>query len=516
MGRSSNSSDYQLSANRLISRVHVKAQYIAASTPLHVSKVVITCSGWNGVKVHCYGRTWDLGKGDSFTSETESAEIMLDVQDARVIVGWPEVEKSSASSSEEPESSWEDDGSPSRRVKALSARGKEIHSSPERPGHRLASPESPSLAKTLSVQKGKFSDLFADFDGETSLEIPEVKVFEDAFADATPENNDGDEEEATQLPASFEDSFSSSLSEPSDSSDDHNPDEENDPLIHSFGPFGANILPNLESFTTAATPEQPRRSSTSKSSQVSPAKDVKPDTVPMVNHVVNQLAFSRLSSTPLASVMHQLPSKYLSINPISNLPDFTITKAELHVLLLKVACVGEIRREGKDAAGQPLESEFYYIPDMDDDEERKAAVVDGLRKPSLRNCRKQHKVCISLLLLSEVLFVHIVLLDLHVFSSNIIGRNHELLRSLLRASLRSSRIQGGAELVSPGIAKHSILSTYRPVSEHNELESPNLFCHVRNNHNDCRQDVWSTVFSLCAFPVTCRYFDNDWWKINTP
>ena len=61
-------------------------------------------------------------------------------------------------------------------------------------------------------------------------------------------------------------------------------------------------------------------------------------------------------------------------------------------LILLVACIGEIHREGKDAAVKPLESEFYYVPEKDDDVERRAAVVDGLRKPSLRNCREQHKV----------------------------------------------------------------------------------------------------------------------------
>ena len=58
----------------------------------------------------------------------------------------------------------------------------------------------------------------------------------------------------------------------------------------------------------------------------------------------------------------------------------------------RTQCIGEVCREGKDAAGKPLESEYYYIPDMDLDEGRRDAVVDGLRKPGLRACRKQHKV----------------------------------------------------------------------------------------------------------------------------
>ena len=40
--------------------------------------------GWNGVKIHCQGKAWELGKDSSFTSESQDADIMVDVQDARV------------------------------------------------------------------------------------------------------------------------------------------------------------------------------------------------------------------------------------------------------------------------------------------------------------------------------------------------------------------------------------------------------------------------------------------------
>ena len=55
-------------------------------------------------------------------------------------------------------------------------------------------------------------------------------------------------------------------------------------------------------------------------------------------------------------------------------------------------CVGEVVREGKDAAGKALESEYYYVPDKDTDEKRKEVVANDLMKPGLRACRKQHKV----------------------------------------------------------------------------------------------------------------------------
>ncbi|KAH0424666.1 hypothetical protein KCU90_g8247, partial [Aureobasidium melanogenum] len=50
---------------------------------------------------------------------------------------------------------------------------------------------------------------------------------------------------------------------------------------------------------------------------------------------------------------------------------------------------GEIARSGKDAAGKALEDEFYYVPEMDTDEHRRAAVM--IAKPPLRSTRKQHK-----------------------------------------------------------------------------------------------------------------------------
>jgi hypothetical protein len=119
-----------------------------------------------------------------------------------------------------------------------------------------------------------------------------------------------------------------------------------------------------------------------------------PKNSPVVNHVINQLAFSRLSSTPLSVILSNLPASLKGASP-SRLENQGLTGDDLHKLLTATSCIGEIHREGKDAAGKALESEYYYIPDEDRDAQRRAAVVDGLRKPSLRNCRKQHKVCFA-------------------------------------------------------------------------------------------------------------------------
>ncbi|KAE8452592.1 hypothetical protein EG329_013851 [Mollisiaceae sp. DMI_Dod_QoI] len=377
MGRSSNSSHYQLSANRLISRVHVEARYIAASVPLEPNKVEIKCKGWNGVKLHCQGRTWELAKDDTFTSETEFAEIMLDVQDARVRIAWPDRER------KESIGSWDDETSPRGRLSAVNARGQIIESSPLRRGQRIESPVSPTPAGNQS--SGSLADLFSD-DAEPSI----VKVYEDQPSPEEESRDVADSFVSTQAATSFAqpvESQSSDLSEPED-----DPDEENDPIVHSFGPYGANISSRMASFTTIASPELPRRDPTpSPKARSSSESTNDADAVPVVNHVVNQLAFSRLSSTPLSVIMNNLPAELRNPSPKGQ-ENKGLTKDDLRKLINAASCIGEIHREGKDAAGKALESEYYYIPDGDRDEQRRAAVVDGLRKPSLRNCRKQHKV----------------------------------------------------------------------------------------------------------------------------
>jgi hypothetical protein len=233
-----------------------------------------------------------------------------------------------------------------------------------------------------------------------------VEIYEDASADEKspqqPKSRDFDASFMTQVA----ESFSSDLSEPH--SDDENDLNENDPIAHSFGPFGASISSRLASFSTV-TPKKSRNSLANilessplpAPSPLGPAdansatahgpSDANPATLiglapetlsTITNHVINQLAFSRLSSTPLPTIMSNLPTEERKC----------VTKDQLRIIIESTPCVGIIRRQGKDAAGKPLESEYYYTPELDTDEHRRLAVTDGLRKPSLRNCRKQHKV----------------------------------------------------------------------------------------------------------------------------
>ena len=392
MGRSSNSSHFQLSTNKLISRVHVRAVYIPVDPPAP-KKLHVECLGWNGLRVHCQGKAWELQKGDSFTTETEDVDVMIDVQDARVLLQWPRHENKVVTPTDS-ESAWGEEHSPSRGAAAAT---RNLLQSPLRQEPRLQSPVSPSPA------------VHAVFASSPPLPAP-VKVFED---------EPHEEDEPTQLetthstqlvsqsfPSGLKGSFSSTFSDPHDFSD-HN--EENDPIIHSFGPFGANLMPRMDAITTSDSPRRPL--DPLKESSISPQRHNKPlqdlsaspqhrnsreplrDTEgnSVINHIINQLAYSSLASTPLSTLMDNLPGQLRAESPGCK-ENGGLTIHSLRTMLDATQCVGEVSREGKDAAGKALESEYYYIPEADTDEKRRDAVVDGLRKPGLRACRKQHKV----------------------------------------------------------------------------------------------------------------------------
>jgi hypothetical protein len=200
---------------------------------------------------------------------------------------------------------------------------------------------------------------------------------------------------------------------PEDFSDQEN--EENDPVVHSFGPFGSNILARLNSFTTSGDPKSPPRQTARRRSSLkaplSPQRGsdpsvgaVKPkasrNESPIKNHVINQLAFSRLHSMPLSTIHHNLPVELKAASSSAKadkeiLDDASLTDRDLKQILDRIPCVGEISREGKDAAGKPLENEYYYVPEMDDNVMRRDTLRASMGSTSLRAVRKNHKVCES-------------------------------------------------------------------------------------------------------------------------
>ena len=103
------------------------------------------------------------------------------------------------------------------------------------------------------------------------------------------------------------------------------------------------------------------------------------DRAEVENILINHLAFSRLSSTP-ASFLNTI------LAAVSQL-----SLAQLRAVLHHVQCIGVIYRQGKDAAGKPLEEEYYYIPEADTDPERQKLVALIKGHGGLRACRRTHK-----------------------------------------------------------------------------------------------------------------------------
>lgn len=97
------------------------------------------------------------------------------------------------------------------------------------------------------------------------------------------------------------------------------------------------------------------------------------------NIVVNHVAFSRLTSTPLSDI----------IDSSRNLQ--RIPRKEVERILAETPSVGMIPREGKDALGKPLEAEYYYMIENDSDESRRGMVEEAKGHRTLRSCRRSHK-----------------------------------------------------------------------------------------------------------------------------
>ncbi|KAF2450335.1 hypothetical protein P171DRAFT_439001 [Karstenula rhodostoma CBS 690.94] len=394
MGRSSNSSDYQLSANRLISRVHVQAAYYAPTASYPNGYIEVECIGWNGAKIHCGGNVFELNKNDTYMSENPDQEILLDVQDTRVMIAWPQVPAKPSWDSED------DLLSPTRRQAQdhfassppLIPRSP-VSQSPIRQPVFGAVPSLPPPLRPVQI----FEDEDAREDNGTATPTPTSPLAADeTFIRPSQSRSIGPDAEAMDMKASIGPSFNE------DSFSDG--DEENDPIVHSFGPFGQNINSRLASFSTA-TPIPPlsahRRRSLMKSA--SPRKSSSSELArfkesPIKNHIINQLAYSRIHSQPLSAIHSNLPAELKACQSKKSdgeegsgastpVPQFS--KQDLRQLMDRIPCIGEIPRSGKDAAGQPLENEFYYVPEMDSNMLRRETV--GVRGTGLRSVRKQHK-----------------------------------------------------------------------------------------------------------------------------
>lgn len=404
LGRSSNSCNFQLPYNRHISRVHASIKYLPPDSENAFGRIEVKCLGWNGAIVRCGGREHTLEKDDSFSSNQPAAEVIIDIQDTRVIVAWPDTR--------EPGQSWDADSSPERPSSA-NARPAFGSSPPPLFPH---SPVSPSPARNMAPAQPSLQSANPPTTSTQTI----VQVYEDPDSDHLHEKelscspsrpslarqvSDSGKEKAKMS----HDSFLSSVSE--DLSDQEN--EENDPIVHSFGPFGSNILSQLNSFSTSGEHKSPRPTSRRKSLKSAPLSPqhvsgasttgaiLKRHESPIKNHVINQLAFSRVHAIPLSIIHGNLPAELKAASSSNgtsdkdNVDEPLLTDAELKRILESIPCVGEIAREGKDAAGKTLENEYYYVPEMDDNTMRRDAVIGGMGGTGLRAVRKSHKVCIS-------------------------------------------------------------------------------------------------------------------------
>ncbi|KAK8207071.1 hypothetical protein HDK77DRAFT_58094 [Phyllosticta capitalensis] len=405
MGRSSNSSHHQLSANRLISRVHIRAVYHPPNATHASGQIVIECMGWNGAKVHCRGRVYELTKGDTFASDMPSKEIMLDVQDSRVFLAWPVKIERRASVSAESDTTWNEE-SPTKKRASRAVSASVFPSSP--PAFAPRSPASPLPAEAAPTADETF--LASDpvqLDQRTS-----VHVFEDGESGDERAKESLVQSQNSRAGPSSQESGKDSGSQDSQDSDFSDHDEENDPVVHSFGPYGENILSRIESLSHNNTNSRRRRRPLGQSGEASPvpqqgAPEVKKhvNESPIKNHVINQLAFSRLHSMPLSTIMNNLPAdlrgsaddrsrrsaKDALLEEQNAEAAARLTGQDLQHILDNIPCIGEISRVGKDASGKALENEYYYMPEMDENHMRKDAVVGGIGGTGLRSVRKAHK-----------------------------------------------------------------------------------------------------------------------------
>lgn len=352
--------------------------------------------------MHCLSHAWELAKGDTFSTTQEGSEILLDVQDSRVSITWPrtgrplpqnvhrspirnkvgvvwaENDENADPDSQRSRERFSVPPSPLPRLSASGSFGRGVPPSPasSRSGNSMTSEfnmntdiqiyedRSDSVERDISDEEPKNTD--DSLEGDDTAELPALPS---RAPSPSPTEADGDEQ-SSEL-----DVLSSSLFQ--DDEDEEN-DQENSQQQPAFSfRASSSALPAL-GFTRG----HKRRHSSISSIKLAPVGPSEAEIEAIKNHATNQLAFSRLSSTPLSTILANLPPT-ITAQPL--------TCETLSDILSSIDWIGIVKRQGKDAAGKPLESQYYYIPDKDTDDSRRGAVTEGLRKPGLRACRRVHK-----------------------------------------------------------------------------------------------------------------------------
>lgn len=324
IGRSSQSSTYAVSCkNRLVSRVHVSIHY-----DTELKKICFKCVGWNGCMVYSPNETgqdefW-LSKGETIEME-EKEGISVDIRGERVVLNII------------------DDHDTDLEISPIKALESESDITPESKFVLIKESSSVSLKRTRENTEDYTSTFKRVRTSESSQEtIQEL----DYVNELSPP-------------------YTSDPVEPIHEYETPPQDENNEPI---------------ESKSLLDLPEV-KQAIQNNIIKVSPKKSVQDFAFPedhTLHLIIDHLAFSRLSSTPLSLLQKAIP-----LHMHSHLAS---------ILKSLPSSIGVIQRKGKDAAGKPLEEEYYYIAENDDDEDRKQT-VEQLRGTTLtiRSCRKNHK-----------------------------------------------------------------------------------------------------------------------------
>lgn len=348
IGRSKQSSDFQVDCkNRTISRTHIKASYSE-------QQIVLQCLGFNGFAMRIPRPCL------VFATNRKNDYILL--ENKGKVLDADRLEPAT------------------RKSVVLDANHTEFVV------NRDETVTLPRLANILIEIRGSLVLLNPDDDNETDEETPVlVQLHHEnhaAVAESTPLGTPLKPTPTTPAKSGFKITSEESTPLPAKSR----------PLT----PLGDITNVHKSSNSTPKTPNLKKRRARSEEPQAKKKKKTIPSTIQDVeidensvkslknraeieNVLTNHLAFSRLSSTPASFL--------LSISVLTG----NLELIQLRTILHHVKCIGVIHREGKDAAGKPLEEEYYYMPENDDDKERPTLVQTIRGHGGLRACRRTHK-----------------------------------------------------------------------------------------------------------------------------
>ncbi|KAK6507700.1 hypothetical protein TWF481_006123 [Arthrobotrys musiformis] len=434
-GRSVNKCTYLMSKSHTVSRVHFKVTYLSHALR---KSVEVHCVGYNGGKVHCRGDTWELRYGDVFWSESGD-DIMIETDNTRVVIRCP-VDDLMASSPLSPVISpvvipsntfpYPAEYDLSVETKARNGRpfptegveffGKFTHepvpklkipkprngsidanaltepaplrlsrepwnSNPDspcpQPKRQRLMPVSPLPFAILSTGASQPNfTLYEDEDNdEDDVPLAPISPVEDEGEDCGLVLRESEKPEALNTEVELDDDEEEDDEEENQEGLGEDEEEDDDEDAENVNESVAHTTPTKPK-NTAGSRKAAYKLKHKLDESVSQDPLTPKSKISIMKHLSNQIAFSRLASTPLSNLVKSLPPAVREKVPV----EF------IQALLGSSPCVGEIKREGKDASGKPLEPEYYYIADMDFDLDRKS-IVYSLNKPSLRSCRKTHK-----------------------------------------------------------------------------------------------------------------------------